>query len=198
MGPYRYAYPWCFQCHQQFCIYPAGKSDKSFTPNQDVKIIGPEAFAYAYQLETLNIPEGVTNIYLGAFSSCNSLKEVSLPESVIELGTAAFSLCEKLEKIVLPPHLTEVKQGLFMGCTALKSVTIPAEVTTIGMAAFTQCISLTEISCLATTPPTVGNMAFLMVPTNNVTLYVPDESVDLYKAADEWKNFNVKPISEKQ
>ena len=180
------------------CIYPAGKSDKSFTPNQDVKIIGPEAFAYAYQLETLNIPEGVTNIYLGAFTSCYSLKEVSLPESLTDLGTAAFSICEKLERIVLPPHLTEVKQGLLMGCTALKSVTIPAEVTTIGMAAFTQCISLTEITCLATTPPTVGYMAFLTVPTENVTLYVPDESVDLYKAADEWKNFNVKPISEKQ
>jgi hypothetical protein len=180
------------------CIYPAGKSDKSFTPNQDVKIIGPEAFAYAYQLETLNIPEGVTNIYLGAFTSCYSLKEVSLPESLTDLGAAAFSICEKLERIVLPPHLTEVKQGLLMGCTALKSVTIPAEVTTIGMAAFTQCISLTEITCLATTPPTVGYMAFLTVPTENVTLYVPDESVDLYKAADTWKTFNVKPISEKQ
>jgi hypothetical protein len=85
-----------------------------------------------------------------------------------------------------------------MGCKALKSVTIPAEVTTIEDLAFVQCTSLTEITCMATTPPTLGYMVFLMVPTYNVTLYVPDESVDLYKAADTWNTFNVKPISEKQ
>ena len=180
------------------CIYPAGKPNKSFTPNKTVKIIGPDAFAYVYQLETLDIPEGVTNIYYGAFGDCYSLKEVSLPESVIELGSIAFSVCESLEKIVLPPHITVVEKGLFMGCKALKSVTIPAEVTTIEDLAFVQCTSLTELTCLATIPPTIGYEVFLLVPTYIATLYVPDESVDLYKAADTWKTFNVKPISEKQ
>lgn len=180
------------------CIYPAGKPNKSFTPNKTVKIIGPDAFAYAYQLETLDIPEGVANIYYGAFGNCYSLKEVSLPESVIELGSIAFGVCEKLEKIVLPPHITVVEKGLFMGCKALKSVTIPAEVTTIEDLAFVQCTSLTELTCLATKPPTIGYEVFFLVPTYIATLYVPDESVDLYKAADTWKTFNVKPISEKQ
>ena len=128
---------------------------------------------------------------------CTSLKEVSLPESLTKIERNVFEVCEKLESIVLPPHITDIPMGLFFSCTALKSVTIPAELNTIGYLAFTQCTSLTEITCLATTPPTANPTAFLALLTNQINLYVPDESVDLYKAAPVWKNFNVKGISEK-
>ena len=39
---------------------------------------------------------------------------------------------------------------------------------------------------------------FATLQTNQMTLYVPDESVDLYKATPVWKDFNVQPISAKQ
>lgn len=178
------------------CTYPAGKPDKTYAPNSTFKIIGKEAFSEAYLLETLTIPEGVTTILDGAFTYCSSLREVSLPESLTKIGSAAFTFCQKLESIVLPPHITDIPMGLFLSCTALRSVTIPAEVTTIGMIVFSRCLSLTEITCLGTTPPTADPTSFLTVLTNKITLYVPDESVDLYKAAPVWKNFNVKGISE--
>jgi hypothetical protein len=179
------------------CVYPAGKPDKTYAPNSAFKIIGKGAFSDAYQLETLTIPEGVTTILDEAFTHCTSLREVSLPESLTKIGIAAFTFCQKLESIVLPPHITDIPIGLFYNCTALRSVTIPAEVTNISMIVFSRCLSLTEVICLGTTPPTVDSTAFLMVQTNKITLYVPDESVDLYKAAPVWKNFIVKGISEK-
>ena len=55
---------------------------------------------------------------------------------------------------------------------------------------------LTEITCLCTTPPAVDLTTFLSVKTNTISLYVPDESVDLYKATPIWMGFNVKGISE--
>ena len=36
---------------------------------------------------------------------------------------------------------------------------------------------------------------FMQVPTAACTLYVPEESVELYKAAPVWKNFNVQAIT---
>ena len=179
------------------CIYPPGKPDKTYTLNSAVKIIGKEAFSDAYQLETVTIPEGVTTILDAAFYSCTSLKEVSLPESLTKLGNYVFAFCEKLESVVLPPHINEIPMAMFYKCESLHSVTIPADVTSIVMTAFMGCTKLEEVTCLATTPPTADPAAFLMLLTNQISLYVPDESVDLYKAAPVWKDFNVKGISEK-
>jgi hypothetical protein len=83
----------------------------------------------------------------------------------------------------------------FFDCKALRSITIPAEVTFIDLAAFYLCDSLKEVTCLGTTPPTADPSVFVTLQTNQMTLYVPDESVDLYKATPVWKDFNVQPIS---
>ena len=176
-------------------IYPAGKPDKSYTVNPATKVIGTEAFANASKLEKVTVPEGVTTISTAAFFMCTSLKEVSLPESVTLLDMSVFARCEKLETINLPSNITEIPMAQFFYCPALRSITIPAKVTSIGKTAFFGCNGLKAITCLATTPPKADSTAFLTVTTKMITLYVPDESVDLYKAAPVWKDFNVQPIS---
>ena len=60
--------------------------------------------------------------------------------------------------------------------------------------AFVLCKSLTTIYNYAVTPQEVEAVTFLMVPTAACTLYVPEESVELYKAAPVWKNFNVQAM----
>ena len=179
-------------------VYPDGKPDKSYTVNAATKVIEEYAFANASQLEKVTVPEGVTTISNAAFFQCYSLKEVSFPESVTTMEGTIFAYCEKLESVILPQHITKISMVTFFGCKALRSVTIPAEVTYIDLAAFYECESLKEVTCLGTTPPTADSSAFVMLQTNQITLYVPAESVDLYKAAPIWKDFNVQPISAKQ
>ncbi len=179
-------------------VYPDGKPDKSYTPNAATKVIEEYAFANASQLEKVTVPEGVTTISNAAFFKCYSLKEVIFPESVTLVGPSLFAYCEKLESVILPPHITKIQMATFFDCKALRSVTIPAEVTFIDLAAFLGCNGLKEITCLATTPPKADSTAFLTVITKMINLYVPDESVDLYKATPVWKDFNVQPISAKQ
>ena len=176
-------------------IYPAGKTDKYYTPDFPVETIGPSAFTHATHLQTVAIPEGATTICDAAFYPCTSLQKVSFPESITKIGTAAFALCEKLESVVLPPNITEVATTLLFKCTSLRSVTIPAAVTNIGLTPFLECNSLTEITCLATTPPTLHMMAFLQMAQADITLYVPEEAVETYKATPTWKNFEVKAIA---
>lgn len=177
------------------CLYPAGKRDTDYTVNVATKIIGTSAFTHNSHLETVTLPDGVATICDYAFAYSPALKNISFPESVTSLGTAVFFKCESLETIVLPPHITKIPSVLLSFCTALRSVTIPAEVTYIGLTPFVNSLSLTEITCLATTPPTLHFMAFESLTLGDITLYVPDEAVETYKATATWKDFNVKPIS---
>jgi hypothetical protein len=178
------------------CLYPASKPDTDYTVNVSTTIVGTSAFTYNSHLQTVTFPESVATIGDYAFSYCTALKNISFPESVTSLGHSAFFKCESLETIVLPPYITEVPMVLLGFCTSLRSVTIPAGVTYIGMTPFVLCTSLTEITCLATTPPALHAMAFTSMTPGNITLYVPEEAVETYKATPMWKDFKVKPISE--
>ena len=72
---------------------------------------------------------------------------------------------------------------------------ITYSITSIGQNAFSNCSGLTSITCEATTPPACGEYVFLEV-NKTIPLYVPAESVELYKAADVWKEFtNIQGIT---
>ncbi len=74
------------------------------------------------------------------------------------------------------------------------SYTIPETISKIGSYAFSGCTQIKELTCLATTPPTLGTDVFSGMNCAAVTLNVPQESLALYKAADQWKKFNFKGI----
>ena len=97
--------------------------------------------------------------------------------------------------MVIPNSVTAIETLAFGYCTALTTLTIGSGVTTIERLAFSLCTGLTTIYNYAVTPQEIDATSFLGVNTAACTLYVPDESVDLYKAADVWKNFNIQPMS---
>ena len=110
------------------------------------------------------IPEGVTNIGIGAFEECTGLTSIAIPEGVTDIGI-----------------------GAFLYCTGLTSITIPESVTGIGSYAFSGCTGLVKITILPSTPP-VSGYRFLQ-DANNCPIYVPAESVEEYKAADVWSGY---------
>ena len=62
------------------------------------------------------------------------------------------------------------------------------DVVAISSHAFENCSGLASITCLSTTPPTVGSDAFNGVSTS-IPIYVPEESLDTYKSANGWSIF---------
>jgi hypothetical protein len=70
-------------------------------------------------------------------------------------------------------------------------VVIPESVESIGERAFAYCSSLTSVVNLSPTPQEIVGNVFYDLTLGNITLSVPAESVDTYKAAPVWKDFGV-------
>ena len=68
-------------------------------------------------------------------------------------------------------------------------MTIPNSVTFIGKYAFEDCSGLTKLVSLAVEPPTCGEGVFEKVDKTSCQLLVPEESINKYKTADQWKEF---------
>ena len=110
---------------------------------------------------------------------------VDIKDCVTSIGNAAFQSCTNLTSIDIPNSVTRINSVAFNGCTSLTSIDIPNSVTRIDIMAFRSCTSLQSITINATTPPTLGSDVF--TNTNDCPIYVPAESVDVYKSA--WSSY---------
>lgn len=159
-----------------FATYDGGLYDK------DLTVLN----SFPTNKATVEFPETVVTIGLGAFSYCINLTSVTLPKSVRTLEERAFSFAG-LTSISLPEGLSFIGDMAFQG-TYLTSVTLPASLVEIGFEAFYWCQSLSSVTSLAITPPSAKSNTFEYIAPGAI-LYVPSGSVEVYKAADVWKNF---------
>ena len=78
--------------------------------------------------------------------------------------------------------------NIFYGCSSLTSITIPNSVSSIGNSAF-YCSNLTEVISLIENPFIIENETFSDNTFYNATLYVPEGTIDKYKATSGWNRF---------
>ena len=125
------------------------------------------AFCGCENLKSINIPDGVTLISIDAFKGCKSLMEINIPDSVTAIGKGAFDDCESLESIVIPEGVKGFGDWTFYGCSSLKSITIPKSVTRIGREVFEGCTSMV-IYCYS------GSYAVTYAIENNIAYKLLD------------------------
>ena len=139
------------------------------------------------------IEDGATGIGDEAFADCANLLSVTVPNSVTRIGSSAFSGCVKLSDFIIPARVTTIGKYAFSGCAALTTMEIPDRVTQIGEKAFNNCSGLTSISCIGA-PAACGEDCFAGVD-KSIPLSVPQEYMEDYKKAKEWKDFhNIKGV----
>ena len=131
---------------------------------------------------------GITCISSYAFAGCTSLWKITIPSNVTEIQSCAFEDCTNLSNINMPESVISIDSYAFKNCDRLQSITIPKSVTLIGNWAFADCGQLQNIYCKATQPPTLEN-DWVFESSIITTIYVPIESVDIYKAAVRWQKF---------
>ena len=173
---------------------------------KSVTSIGQGAFSRCQNLTSVQVEEG--NPVYDSRGNCNAIIETasntliegwkfsSIPNSITSLGEGAFSGCYDMKSFNIPSSVTRIGSEAFWGC-GLTSVSIPESVTSIGTYAF-YCTSLKSMYCYGKTAPKTEGEIFFDVNLNRVTLFVPEESIDAYKAKEPWKSFgNIIAINEK-
>lgn len=154
-------------------------------PNS-VTSIEEAVFYGCSSLTSVIMPNSLTVIRNQTFYSCMALTSIEIPESVNSIGEDAFNTCRSLTSVDIPNAVTSIGNRAFKRCYGLTSVTIPNSVTSIGDNAFDVCRFLKEVIVEALIPPICGDAPF---PNQNVSIYVPCDSKEVYANADVWRDY---------
>ena len=145
--------------------------------------------------DEMNYFTKVTKLANNQFNGCSSLVSIGL-DNITSItrtsGSATFGGCVSLLKVSLPSIVT-LDGWAFQDCSSLRLADIGPNCTSIGWRIFQNC-PMETLVCRAVIPPSMGDNTL----KSTCNIYVPDESVDAYKAASGWSGraSYIKPLSE--
>ena len=173
------------------------ESRSSYTIKEGTRILADYLFSNR-TLTSVTIPDSVTSIGEGAFSSCKSLTSVTIPDSVTSIGKGAFFECTSLTSVTIGKGVTEIGEYAFQNCageltvhcnipnsafeaTKFTKVTIGDSVTLIGKDAFYDCKSLTSVT-IPDSVTEIGENAFYKC-TSLSSVTIPDSVTSIGSSA---------------
>lgn len=162
-----------------------------------VQSLGARAFEYCSGLTSVTIPSSVTSIGERAFSNCAGLTAIEVsPENAMycsedgvlyDKGKTTLYVCPmgKTGSFAIASSVSRIERSAFQDCH-LTSIMIPESVTSIGTCAF--LCTFSSMYSFNPVPPVAEEYCFYY-SYDDVTLYVPEGSVEEYRNAAEWKKF---------
>ena len=176
--------------------------------------VGDNAFSGCTSLSAIRLPEGLESLGESAFYNCTALEKIALPKSLKSVGSGAFSRCSRLESFEsdkvsadgrclildgilsafapaglatysIPSGIKQIAPSVLKYCTKITEFTVPASVTSVGGYAFYNCTSLQSVTFAGTTPPELGENAFLGT-SGSLKIYVPASALTAYRQAPGW------------
>lgn len=175
---------------------------------ESIRCIGNMAFAHCFGLRKMTLPHEMESLGCGAFYGC-PLTEMTIPQGIKTLPYHVLFECQRVKSLILPMGLERIGDEAF-DALPLRTIELPSTLQYIGHRCFCTT-SLEEVVCHVEIPiPLVG------IPNDNnrgdgfngfeffayksflstVKLYVPDESIEVYRQANVWQEFDIHPMSE--
>ena len=180
---------------------------KSIFIPKTIQVVNMRALSDCPHLCSIVVDE--ENPYLDSRNDCNAIvtsedwvspantliagcQTTTIPNSVTEIGDYAFYRCDSLKHMTVPNGVTTINNGAFSECSSLSSIRLPESLTEMSERwIFDGCKNLKEVFFFAKTPPYI---AYGMFRGITPTIYVPKESLDAYKNALYWQDFDIQAI----
>lgn len=188
---------------------------KTLSISSTIDSIAPYAFLWCDSLHTVFLPSALRHLGEGAFSNCTNLISIRLPQTLIEIprscfhhtGFTSFTVpegvttisqdafvdCFRLQHITFPSTLQTIERGAFFKCPELTEIDLPSSLRFLGEYAFMECPTLHTVRCHAPQPPYASQV---FSAGQQITLMVPQSSVDLYRQDAEWGKLKIIPLQE--
>ena len=117
---------------------------KGLTVPPSLTTLPVNAFA-GLPIQSVTLPEGLTEIPYGMFQNCGSLRSIHIPSTVTVIGDSAFSNCRLLREINFPDGLVSIGDSAFKGIVNLYEIALPASLQAVGNGAFDKCENLKTV-----------------------------------------------------
>lgn len=183
--------------------------------SNNVKSIRNYAFRGCSGLSKIDIPKSVDYIGLNVFYGSN-IKEIEIEdgESVLTFESflhSPFTSCPvekihlgrnvvgnifssevpftKSNEVVIGDSVTSINDNLFKRCEGLSKIVIGMNVTNIGNESFGECNAISNVYCYASNVPNTSINTFKDSPISQASLYVPNLSLEQYRATKPWSDF---------
>ena len=168
----------------------------NFTVPSTVTTITGNPCVGATSLTAFNVADG--SEYFAAYDGClyatggmtvkpgANRAEGDVPEGLTALVGVPTGWQQSVLRV--PEGVTVIANQAAREATSITEVELPSTLVEIRPSAFSSITGITKVTCLATTPPDSGSY-FTDAAYQNATLYVPMRSLELYKNAEGWSNF---------
>ena len=121
-----------------------GTPQKVYSYPKD-NVIGDHMFA-STKLESIVLPDNVTEIEHDAFWSCRELSNVTIPDGVKRIGQFSFLSTPKLKSVTIPRSMNTIEKYAFGSANGLTEIRIPGNIKAIEDGAFSYCANLASIT----------------------------------------------------
>lgn len=182
----------------EFCLSPGAQVDPpwdieyQYIGETTRELTGSEIPDYSnfgnVYATSLKFNNTVIRIGDSAFKDWSYALSLELSNTVKNIGNGAFSSWIRATTLIIPEGVETIGSECFDHWLVLKTLTLPSSITSISTAAFNYCSALEKITVNAINPPNMTGAAFW--DTNNAPIYVPQQSVNEYKAAPNWSNYS--------
>lgn len=103
----------------------------------------------------------------------------------------------QMQNLIISNDVTAISDSAFYAMTTIRHLSIGSGITYIGNYAFADCKNFDDITCYATTVPTITASTFANVGNKYyIYLFVPEDCQRAYKRDTYWCGFDIKPIVE--
>lgn len=177
---------------------------ETLTVGANVEHIGDYAFSRCNSL--IKLAYNASNACgTGIFYRCEGLESVTIGKNVLTITDNMFRECGSLRKLEIDGISTSdiaktapaasangfsIGKDAFAGCSRLATFTLPSNLSTIGDDAFYGA-SLRTLFCFTAKPVEGLVDSRIFYNGKSTTIYVPQESVSLFKRSEGWKNCTI-------
>lgn len=178
-------------------VFDGCTSASAATIGSGCKQIQNDLFNGCTNLQNVVFANGSETSTIGnyTFYGCKNLTSVTFSNTLDTIGFNTFQGCIKLTEVVYPDSVRSIGMQQFYNNYSVKSITIGSGCVFIG--GNDGIYGCTSYTCKATTPPTLS-LGLNFGEGVDYKIYVPSESVEDYKTANEWSNYadHIFPITE--